>query len=154
VRERLEKVARRFLVPAFVVASLASALGGTLEIWPELGSERDRWADAADREISRAAAREAGVSPAVFEFFAVRLRAGDRFYVNTPRGEQLPLTDEGGIVRMYAGYALLPAVQTLDPAGADVVLSYRADPQALEVEVERIERYAGRVEASVARVVR
>jgi hypothetical protein len=140
-------------VLAASVAVASVALGG-VHTWRELGDERARWADAGERKVARAPAEAAGLPPEVFEFFSDLTRPDDRYYVHVPRGRPVRLAVEGGIMRMFAGYFLLPAMQVPTPAEATVVLAYDADPRELGLEYVAVEELPGPVEAAVARVAR
>lgn len=139
---------------ALAAALAASALLGGATTWRELGAIHDRWRDVPHADAARAPALRAGVDPRPFEAAAGRLARGDRYFVHTPPGDARVFVDEGTVVRTYAAYALLPAVQVADPADADVVVSYGAAPEDLRLPFSSVERLPGDVEASLARVRR
>src|SRR5262249_61455049 len=103
---------------------------GATKAWPHRSGER-----AANAGLDRAAAaraiwRESPLPPALFDFWQARLRPRERYYVQARPAGKLAL-DRPLLVRSYAAYWLLPAIQVREPALADAIVSYRADPRAL-----------------------
>lgn len=120
---------------------------------PHLLDRHDTYATLSDAQAERAGGDDARLSAAVFAAFRAALAPGDRYYVHTPAGGEEGFIDRGRVVRSWAAYYLLPAVQVARPAEADVVLAYDANPRALPVRLREVRWIAGET-AWVARVAR
>jgi hypothetical protein len=143
----------RLAAAALAAIALASAALGAAKIWPRLADERARWADATPAEAARAIWSESPLPPALFDFYRAQLRPGDRYWVQARPAPETSL-EKPLLVRSYAAYWLLPAIQVRRLADATAVLSFRADPRALGVPLSATTRYPGNLRASVSRVAR
>jgi hypothetical protein len=119
------------LQPARVVATAAVALalvsawhsGG--RVWSLIESDHATYSAFTPRERVYEPAAGVGLDGDIFAFFADFVTRGDRFYVQVDQGHTPDL------VRMLAGYWLLPAVEVDDLSKATVVISYFDDPSTL-----------------------
>jgi hypothetical protein len=124
---------------AYAAVALASTAFGASKVVSHLTHERHRYAGFSEAQAERAIWEESPLRPAVFAFYRAHLRPGERYWVQArPAGPQSlvrPL-----LVRSYAAYWLLPAVQVRRLADADAVVSYRADPRSLGVPLASVVR--------------
>jgi hypothetical protein len=118
---------RRALAAAAIAIALASAAVGAAKLWPDLSGARARDAGLSKAQAARAIWRESPLPPALYDFWRSRLRRGDRYYV-AARQESEQSLEKPNIVRAYAAYWLLPAIQVRHPRRANVVLTFRVDP--------------------------
>jgi hypothetical protein len=81
---------------------------------------RDSKLTATDRR--HAAGDRLHLDPAPFDVFATRLAPRSRYAVEVPPGEQGPFITRGAVVRAYAAFYLLPAIQV---PRAPLVFHYR-----------------------------
>lgn len=70
----------------------------------------------------RAAAIRLKLDPRPFEAFSARLRPNERYAVEVPPGANGPFITRGAVVRNYAAFYFLPAIQV---TRADRVFHYR-----------------------------
>jgi hypothetical protein len=69
-----------------------------------------------------AAGDRLGFDPAPFDAFRARLRPKQRYAVDVPPGAKGPFITRGAVVRAYAAFYFLPAIQV---TRADRVFHYR-----------------------------
>ena len=69
-----------------------------------------------------AAGDRLGFDPAPFDAFRARLRPKERYAVDVPPGAKGPFITRGAVVRAYAAFYFLPAIQV---TRADRVFHYR-----------------------------
>lgn len=113
----------RAVAAALVVAALvASAAVGAVEVLPRVqdGIDRDSKLTAVERR--HAAGDRLGLDPVPFDAFKVRLQSRERYSVDVPAGSKGPFITRGEVVRAYAAFFFLPAIQV--PA-AERVFRYR-----------------------------
>jgi len=105
-----------------VTALLGSAVIGAVEIPPRVedGIARDSKLTAAERR--HAAGDRLGLDSAPFDSFRARLGPRERYAVDVPPGAKGPLITRGEVVRAYAAYFFLPAIQV---EVADRIFRYR-----------------------------
>ncbi|HEX6664238.1 MAG TPA: hypothetical protein VF025_11230 [Gaiellaceae bacterium] len=84
---------------------------GAVEVLPrvESGIARDSRLTAAERR--HAAGDRLHLDPAPFDAFRARLRARERYAVDVPPGARGPFITRGEVVRAYAAFFFLPAIQ-------------------------------------------
>jgi hypothetical protein len=101
---------------------VASAAVGAVEVLPRVEDAiaRDSKLTAAERK--NAAGNRLGLDPAPFDRFRAGLRARERYAVDVPAGAKGPFITRGEVVRAYAAYFFLPAIQV---RSADRVFHYR-----------------------------
>lgn len=73
-------------------------------------------------ERDHAAGNRLRLDPAPFDSFRARLSPRERFAVDVPPGEQGPFITRGAVVRAYAAFYFLPAIQVRH---APLVFHYR-----------------------------
>ena len=73
-------------------------------------------------ERRHAAGDRLGLDPAPFDAFRLELRPRERYAVDVPPGAKGPFITRGAVVRAYAAFYFLPAIQV---ARADRVFRYR-----------------------------
>ena len=113
----------RVLVVVASLAALVSAVGGAFAGLPELDEWRRDYGAMPESLRDDPIAVFLGFDDDVWETLRQSARKGDRYAV-VARGERR------FEVRNYAAFSLLPAIQVLDPADADVVIYYQTDPPA------------------------
>ena len=106
---------RAALVRLSVAGALVAVVLGARNTWPDLSSQR---AHLTSPQAARAAAVHEGLPVAVFDAMRARIRKGDRWWLELPRGRPEGLTTRDAIYRLYALYWLLPAVPASSPADA------------------------------------
>lgn len=116
----------RVLAAAALALALASAALGATRIWPQLSHDRARDARLTPAQAERAIWTENGspLPPALYDFWRSQLRRGDRYYLAAHATSPQSL-EQPNIVRAYAAYWLLPAIQVRSAARANVVLTFR-----------------------------
>jgi hypothetical protein len=120
---RRARVRLRVVAGALLVAAVgASSVIGAIEVLPRVedGITRDSQLTAADRR--HAAGDRLGLDAAPFDAFRALLRPRDRYAVDVPAGARGPFITRGAVVRAYAAFYFLPAVQV---RSADRVFRYR-----------------------------
>ena len=73
-------------------------------------------------ERRHAAGDRLRLDPSPFDSFGARLSARERYAVDVPPGEQGPFIARGAVVRAYAAFYFLPAIQVRH---APLVFHYR-----------------------------
>jgi len=96
---------------------------GAVELLPrvERGISRDSKLTAAERR--HAAGDRLHLDPQPFDAFLTRLRPGARYAVDVPPGARGPFITRGAVVRAYAAFYFLPALQVRQ---APLVFHYRS----------------------------
>lgn len=96
---------------------------GAVELLPrvERGISRDSKLTAAQRR--HAAGDRLHLDPRPFDAFHTRLRPDARYAVDVPPGARGPFITRGAVVRAYAAFYFLPALQVRH---APVVFHYRS----------------------------
>jgi hypothetical protein len=113
----------RIVVAAVVVAALvASAAIGAAEVLPRVQDGIDRDSKLTSVQRRHAAGDRLGLDSAPFDAFKEGLQARDRYSVDVPAGSKGPFITRGEVVRAYAAFFFLPAIQV--PA-AERVFHYR-----------------------------
>jgi hypothetical protein len=123
-------VAGVLAVAVFVALALSSVMRTWSGTWDTFKHERATLAAQPAPAPLDFAARGAGVDPGVLDFFAARLRPGDRYTFQVPAN--LPAASFQALIEISA-LALLPAIRVEDLNSANVVLSYNADPRTLNL---------------------
>jgi hypothetical protein len=105
-----------------VAAFLGSAGIGAVEVLPRVedGISRDSRLTPAERR--HAAGDRLGLDPARFDAFRGTLRPRERYSVDVPAGAKGPFITRGEVVRAYAAFFFLPAIQV---GAAERVFRYR-----------------------------
>jgi hypothetical protein len=114
---------RRAPLRLIVAAALAvSVVVGAFEVLPrvERGISRDSKLTAAERR--HAAGDRLHLDPRPFDAFLGRLRPRTRYAVDVPPGARGPFITRGAVVRAYAAFYFLPAIQE---RRAPLVFHYR-----------------------------
>jgi hypothetical protein len=114
---------RRPPVRLIVAAALAASIVvGAVEVLPrvERGITRDSKLTAVQRR--HAAGDRLHLDPAPFDEFLGKLAPRRRYAVDVPPGEQGPFISRGAVVRAYAAFYFLPAIQAGE---APLVFRYR-----------------------------
>jgi hypothetical protein len=106
----------------FLAALAASALFSAYHVRSHVRDSvaRDSKLTAAAR--LHAAGDRLGFDPAPFDAFRARLRPKERYAVDVPPGAKGPFITRGAVVRAYAAFYFLPAIQV---TRADRVFHYR-----------------------------
>jgi hypothetical protein len=139
-------------VAAVVVLGVVSTAQTLPDTWNFLSSQHSAYADFTKTEPNLVPEFQSLLPASVAGFFAQRVHRGQRFYVQVPEGRFIAGVDYPTAVRTFARYELLPAVEVFDPRAADVVFSIGADPHALGLAYERIERPPDDDRYAVARI--
>jgi hypothetical protein len=103
---------RRPLLRLIVAAALAASIViGAVVVLPrvERNIERDSKLTALERR--HAAADRLHLDPKPFDAFAARLSPRERYAVDVPPGERGPFITRGAVVRAYAAFFFLPAIE-------------------------------------------
>jgi hypothetical protein len=114
---------RRPFVRLIVAAALAASIVvGAVEVLPrvERGISRDSKLTAAQR--GHAAGDRLHLDPTPFDAFLGRLAPRVRYAVDVPPGARGPFITRGAVVRAYAAFYFLPAIQA---GHAPLVFHYR-----------------------------
>jgi hypothetical protein len=114
---------RRPPVRLIVAAALAASIVlGAFEVLPrvERGISRDSKLTAAQRR--HAAGDRLHLDPRPFDSFLARVGPRRRYAVDVPPGAQGPFINRGAVVRAYAAFFFLPAIQV---RSAPLVFHYR-----------------------------
>ena len=108
---RRPAVRLKLFVAGLALAFAASAAVGAVELLPrvESGIARDSRLTAAERR--HAAGDRLHLDPAPFDAFRAHLRARERYAVDVPPGARGPFITRGEVVRAYAAFFFLPAIQ-------------------------------------------
>ena len=114
---------RAALLAFSVAVALAATVLGVRHTWSDLGHARAHLTAA---EAARAAALRERLPVALFDRWKVRLRPGQRWWLDVPPGAPAGLTTRGAVYRTYALYWLLPNLPARSEADADVVFRLRS----------------------------
>ena len=106
----------------FVAALGASVLIGANEVRHHLAQSVARDSKLTPAERRHAAEDRLGFDAAAFDAFRVTLRPRERYAVDVPPGAKGPFITRGAVVRAYAAFYFLPAIQVEQ---ADHVFRYR-----------------------------
>ncbi len=137
---RAERAARLGAVGLFFAVAALSAASTFGDTWRFLGDQHESYAELTSAEPNIVPEFQALLPVSAVNFFASRMRRGDRFYVQAADGPFIAGVDYPTAVRTFARFQLLPAVLVRDPADADVVLAIGAEPAALGLALVRVER--------------
>lgn len=111
------------IVAAVVVAGLvASAIIGGVEVLPRVEDGISRDASLTPSERAHAAGDRLRLDPRPFDLFRRALHPRERYAVDVPPGLRGPFITRGEVVRAYAAFSFLPAIQV---ARAEHVFRYR-----------------------------
>ena len=112
-----------FVAAAVLVAALiASALLAGNEVRGHVADAVTRGSKLTSAERRHAAGDRLGLDPAPFDAFRAGLLPREPYAVDVPPGAKGPFTTRGAVVRAYAAFYFLPAVQVEQ---ADHVFHYR-----------------------------
>jgi hypothetical protein len=106
----------------FLAALAASALFSAYHVRGQLGDSAARDSKLTAPARLHAAGDRLGFDPAPFDAFRARLRPKERYAVDVPPGAKGPFITRGAVVRAYAAFYFLPAIQV---TRADRVFHYR-----------------------------
>jgi hypothetical protein len=115
---RLKVVAAAILVAALAASALISAN----EVRHHLAQSVARDSKLTSAERKHAAGDRLGFDAAAFDAFGVQLQPRERYAVDVPPGSKGPFITRGAVVRAYAAFYFLPAIQVEQ---ADHVFRYR-----------------------------
>jgi hypothetical protein len=115
---RLTVVAAALLVAALAASALIA--GNEVRHHVAQSVARDSMLSSAERR--HAAGDRLGFDASAFDAFRVRLRPRERYAVDVPPGSKGPFITRGAVVRAYAAFFFLPAIQV---RRADHVFRYR-----------------------------
>ena len=107
---------------AFVAALGASVLIGANEVRHHVAQSVARDSKLTPAERRHAAGDRLGFDAAPFDAFRVTLRPRERYAVDVPPGARGPFITRGAVVRAYAAFYFLPAIQV---GQADHIFRYR-----------------------------
>jgi len=101
-----------FIAGAVLAAALAaSVLLSAYHVRGHVDGAVSRDSRLTPAERRHAAGDRLGFDPAPFDLFAGRLHARDRYAVDVPPGAKGPFITRGAVVRAYAAFFFLPAIQ-------------------------------------------
>ena len=106
----------------FVAALAASALISGNKVRQHVAQSVARDSKLTSAERRHAAGDRLGFDAAAFDAFRVQLRPRERYGVDVPPGAKGPFITRGAVVRAYAAFYFLPAIQVEQ---ADHVFRYR-----------------------------
>jgi hypothetical protein len=115
----LRRPAVRLIV---AVALAASAVVGVVVVLPRVERDISRDSKLTAVERRHAAGDRLHLDPAPFDAFRARLSPGAPYAVDVPPGGQGPFITRGAVVRAYAAFYFLPAIQVRQ---APLVFRYR-----------------------------
>jgi len=95
---------------------------GAVVVLPRVEREASRGAKLTAVQRRHAAGDRLHLDPRPFDAFAARLSARRRYAVDVPPGAQGPFITRGAVVRAYAAFYFLPAIQV---RRAPLVFRYR-----------------------------
>jgi hypothetical protein len=132
---------------AAAVAALVVALGSGINdfpvTWDWLSSQHDQFAPLSPQERAQEPGTAQLLPVDAFDFFRSKLHDGDRYYIAAKRGGFETGVDRATASRIFARYYLLPAIQVVEPAEADIVFTVGVDPKSLGVPLARVQKFAG-----------
>jgi hypothetical protein len=106
-----------------LAAALAgSALIGAIEVLPRVEDGIARDSQLTNAQRRHAAGDRLGLRAAPFDAFGRTIGKGDRYAVDVPAGARGPFITRGEVVRAYAAFYFLPALQV---GRAERVFRYR-----------------------------
>jgi hypothetical protein len=105
-----------------VAALLGSAVLCTREVRLHVAGAVARDSRLTQAERRHAAGDRLHIAPGPFDAFRATLRPGERYAVDVPAGAKGPFITRGAVVRAYAAFYFLPAIQV---RRADRVFHYR-----------------------------
>ena len=105
-----------------VAALAASVLVGAHDVRHRLDAAVARDSKLTSSERRHAAGDRLHLDAAPFDTFLAQLRPGERYAVDVPPGGKGPFITRGAVVRAYAAFYFLPAIQV---ERADRVFRYR-----------------------------
>ena len=106
----------------FVAALAASALLAGNEVRDHVGQAVAQGSKLMPAERQHAAGDALGLDPGPFDSFRADLRPREPYAVDVPAGAKGPFITRGAVVRAYAAFYFLPAIQV---GHADHVFHYR-----------------------------
>jgi hypothetical protein len=106
----------------FLAALVGSALLSGSDVRRHVAHSVARDSHLTQSERRHAAGDRLGFDPAPFDAFRTGLRPGEHYAVDVPPGSKGPFITRGAVVRAYAAYYFLPAIQV---PRADRVFRYR-----------------------------
>ena len=95
----------------FVAALAASALIGANEVRHNLAQSVARDSKLTSAERRHAAGDRLGFDTSAFDAFRAHLQPRERYAVDVPPGAKGPFITRGAVVRAYAAFYFLPAIQ-------------------------------------------
>lgn len=112
----------KVVAAAVVIGLVASAIVGAIEVLPRVedGIARDSKLTASER--AHAAGDRLRLDPQPFDVFRRTLLPRERYAVDVPPGPRGPFITRGEVVRAYAAFYFLPAIQV---RAATPVFRYR-----------------------------
>jgi hypothetical protein len=110
------------LTVALVAALAASIAIGAVEVLPRVEDTIARDSKLSDVERLHAAGDRLHLRPEPFDAFRVKLHPRERYAVDVPPGPRGPFITRGEVVRAYAAFFFLPAIQV---PRAPLVFHYR-----------------------------
>ena len=110
------------LTLALVAALAASLVIGAVQVLPRVEDNVARDSKLSHAERMHAAAERLHLRSAPFDAFRARLQPRTRYAVDVPPGERGPFITRGEVVRAYAAFSFLPAIQV---PRAPLVFHYR-----------------------------
>jgi hypothetical protein len=110
------------LTVALVAALAASIAIGAVEVLPRVEDTIARDSKLSDVERLRAAGDRLNLRPEPFDAFRAKLHPRERYAVDVPPGPGGPFITRGEVVRAYAAFFFLPAIQV---SRAPLVFHYR-----------------------------
>ena len=103
---------RRPLLRLIVAAALgASIVIGAVVVLPRVERSISRDSKLTALQRRHAAGDRLHLDPRPFDAFAARLSRRERYAVDVPPGERGPFITRGAVVRAYAAFYFLPAIQ-------------------------------------------
>lgn len=114
---------RRPLLRLIVAAALAASIAiGAVVVLPRVERNITRDSKLTTAERRHAAGDRLHLDPRPFDVFRARLSPRERYAVDVPPGERGPFITRGDVVRAYAAFFFLPAIQV---GNATNVFRYR-----------------------------
>jgi hypothetical protein len=127
-------------VVLFLTLALVSTLRSFGDTWSFLTDQREGYADLTADNRNVVPEFQGLIPVSAQSFLFDHLRRDDRYYVQVQPGTFFTGVDLPTAVRTFARFSLLPAVAVTDPADADVVISFGADPRQLGLRYSSIAR--------------
>jgi hypothetical protein len=119
---RRPPVRLKVVAAALVAGLVASAIVGAVEVLPRVEDGIARDAKLTPSERAHAAGDRLRLDPRPFDVFRGTLQPRERYAVDVPPGPRGPFITRGEVVRAYAAFYFLPAIQVPD---AEHVFRYR-----------------------------